>query len=212
MQAYHTGVFGDSGGGKTTLLREMHDRFSGPSIVVDTTMDGVSGFAGTRVASVSDAQRAVRTAGAWDTVRLVWRTRAGDQAMRDGRTIRQFAHKLAEQSKAPVQVIVDEAQNVLSEGQVGDDYQNPYQAMLHEDRDKGLKVVVASQDPQDLAYGPLKQATRYVWVGRWSSFHEGFFRYFKINTEDLPDQKYQYVTLNRRMNVVEKGETNEEYA
>jgi len=210
MQAYHTGVFGDSGGGKTTLLREMHDRFGGPSIVVDVTDSGVKGFAGIKVASVSDAQKAVKGARSWDSVRIVWKTTAGDMAMRDGRKIRQFAKKLASASGAPVQVIIDEAHNVIPDGT--DVSQNPYAAMLHEDRDDGIKVVVSTQDPQDLAYGPLKQATRYVWVGRWSSFHEGFFRYFRIDTSDLPDEPYHYVTLNRRMNVVERGETKPEYA
>lgn len=212
MQAYHTGVFGDSGGGKTTLMREMNDRFGGPSIVVDVTMDGVSGFDGVRVASVSDAADAVKRGQSWDSVRLIWKVTPGDSAMREGQKIRQFAHRLAEQSRSPVQIMIDEAQNVLGEGMVNNDGQNPYKAMLHEDRDKGLKVVLASQDPADLAYGPLKQATRYVWVGRWSSFHEGFFRYFKIDTDDLPDQPYNYVTLNRRMNVVERGQTKEKYA
>lgn len=210
MQAYHTGVFGDSGGGKTTLLREMHDKFGGPSIVVDVTDSGVSGFAGTKVASVADAQAAVKGAKSWDNVRIIWNTSRGDMAVRDGRKIRTFARKLANHSNAPVQVIVDEAHNVMADGSELE--QNPYALMLHEDRDDGIKVVLSTQDPQDLAYGPLKQATRYVWVGRWSSFHEGFFRYFRIDTSDLPDKPYHYVTLNRRMNVVERGETKEEYA
>lgn len=209
MKAYHTGVFGSSGGGKTTLLREMQATFSGVSIFVDFTQNGTDNVPGVKVASIDDAVTAVGRTQAWDSVRLHWRLPPGDGAIRGGREIRRFAHRIAKKAKVPVQVIVDEAQNVLHEDI---DEQNPYKSMLHEDRDMGIKVVVSTQDPQDLKYGPIKQCTRYVWVGEYSAFHEGFIRYFGIDRSELPTEPYKFVTLNRRMEPVERGETKEQYA
>ena len=51
MQAYHTLVAGDSGGGKTTYLREAHDTYPGLSIWIDHSDDGVDGI-GLRDASL----------------------------------------------------------------------------------------------------------------------------------------------------------------
>ncbi|WP_042666108.1 ATP-binding protein [Haloferax sp. ATB1] len=204
MQAYHTVVTGDSGGGKTTLLREMQAEFPGLSIWVNfTNTDGITGRDLDDAATV----RSVGEARASDATRLNWVTDSPLETARQARTV---AHEYHEATGFPTQVIFDEAQNVLPDGEVDSD--NPVKRMLHEDRDKALKVVIATQDPSDLDYTPIKQCKFWVWVGEWAVFHDGFLRYFSIPRDDLPTEPYQYVVFDKRMNVLHRAETQEAYA
>jgi hypothetical protein len=124
---------------------------------------------------------------------------------------RSVAHDYHRQTGYPTQVIADGAQDgMLPDGDVEAD--NPLKRMLHEDRDKALKVQVATQDPQDLEYTPLKQCRYWVWVGEWSTFHRGFINYFDLPKSELPTEPYQVVVFDKRMNVLHRTETKEEYA
>lgn len=149
--AEHVVVAGPSGGGKTTYVREMHDRATGPSVFLSTKR-------GDRYPEdVARARRAVIDAGGG-------------------------------------QVIVDEAQNAptFRDGEDG-----PVRTMLHEDRERGVKCVVATQNPQDLHtrrynYGPLQQAQYFVWVGAERAWHDGFTSWLQLDDDDLPSEQYQY--------------------
>lgn len=205
MQAYHALVTGDSGGGKTTLLREMHDTYNGLSIWVDFSTDGVSGISGRALdsaATVHSEAEARRT----NATRIRWRTDDPVEAAAGARAVANDYHRA---TGYPTQVIVDEAQNVLPDGKV--DPSNPVKTMLHEDRDKALKCVLATQDPSDLDYTPIKQCQYWTWVGGWSVFHDGFIRYFSIPRENLPTEPYEYVVMNKRMEVLYRGETQASY-
>lgn len=205
MQAYHTLVAGDSGGGKTTYLREAHATYPGLSIWIDH--HGVDGIGGR---SLDDAEtvRSEREARRSDATRLRWRC---DDPLDAARGARAVAHDYHDETGFPTQVIADEAQDgMLPDGDVEAD--NPIKRMLHEDRDKGLKVQVATQDPQDLEYTPLKQCKYWVWVGEWSTFHRGFINYFDLPQSELPTEPYQVVVFDKRMNVLHRTETKEEYA
>lgn len=205
MQAYHTLVAGDSGGGKTTYLREAHATYPGLSIWIDH--HGVDGIGGR---SLDDAEtvRSEREARQSDATRLRWRC---DDPLDAARGARAVAHDYHDSTGYPTQVIADEAQDgMLADGDVEAD--NPIKRMLHEDRDKALKVQVATQDPQDLEYTPLKQCKYWVWVGEWSTFHRGFINYFDLPKSELPTEPYQVVVFDKRMNVLHRTETKEEYA
>ncbi|GAB3315209.1 hypothetical protein [Haloplanus salinarum] len=205
MQAYHTLVAGDSGGGKTTYLREAHATYPGLSIWIDH--HGVDGIGGR---SLDDAEtvRSEREARQSDATRLRWRC---DDPLDAARGARAVAHDYHESTGFPTQVIADEAQDgMLADGDVEAD--NPIKRMLHEDRDKALKVQVATQDPQDLEYTPLKQCKYWVWVGEWSTFHRGFINYFDLPQSELPTEPYQVVVFDKRMNVLHRTETKEVYA
>jgi len=113
------------------------------------------------------------------------------------------------------QVIVDECQNAPTflEGADG-----PVRKMLHEDRKRGIKAVVATQNPQDLRtreynYGPLQQCEYFVWVGQERAWHDGFTDWLKLRSEDLPDQPYAYVVLEptNPPQVVAEGTTDPQY-
>lgn len=207
VQAYHTLVAGDSGGGKTTLLREMYDTYPGLSIWIDHSRTGVDGIGAADLEDAAVVRSGVEARRA-DATRLQWRC---DDPVEAGAQVLQFVREYHEATGHPSQVIVDEAQDqALPDGDVDND--NPIKWMLHQGRDERIKVVIASQDPQDLAYTPLKQCRFWTWVGGWSVFHEGFLRYFSIPTGELPTNRFQYVTLNKRMDVVDRGSTKEEYA
>ena len=207
MQAYHTVVTGDSGGGKTTYLREAHATYPGLSIWIDQSDDGVSGISGRDLDSAATV-RTEREARQSDATRLRWRCSDPLDAARGARAV---AHDYHESTGFPTQVIADEAQDgMLADGEVEAD--NPVKRMLHEDRDKGLKVQVATQDPQDLEYTPLKQCKYWVWVGEWSTFHRGFINYFDLPKSELPTEPYQVVVFDKRMNVLHRTETKEGYA
>jgi DNA helicase HerA-like ATPase len=207
MKAYHTLVTGDSGGGKSTLLAEMADRFEGLTIILDPGDDGDSKFTGhgpLDARTVHSAREARRV----DARVIHWRVAESQSAVDSAASeAREIAKAYRREAGYPAQIIVDEAQvSGLT------DNEGPVKEGLHGDRDMGIKWVVATQDPSDLDYTPLKQVQYIVWCGEWAAFHDGFIRYFSISRENLPEQQYQYVVLNKRMEVLYRGETDATYA
>lgn len=196
MKAEHALVCGDSGGGKTTLMREMHQTFDGVSIWINHNSERVPGRS---VSTVTELANAVEGGArrinltATDALGAVEAARSVAYHVVDGRT----------------QIIVDEAHNLLPDGSV--DADNSLKQSLHEDRSEGVRVVVATQDPSDLAYTPIKQVQYITWVGGWSVFHDGFIRYFSIPRDELPKAAFEYVVFNKRMEVEYRGETEEQY-
>ena len=110
----------------------------------------------------------------------------------------------------PLQIIVDEAHEIMPTG--ADGSENGLAAGLRKDRDKAIRFVVVTQDPSDLAYSPLKQIRYWSWVGPWSGFHDGFLNaHGWIPRDELPEEDYRYVVMDKRGNVMFRGETKEEY-
>jgi hypothetical protein len=198
MKAHHTLVAGDSGGGKTTLMRELHDTYPGLSIWINHHDE--SNVAGKRASGLRAIQTADRT-----TINL----RVSD-GVRGAEIAREACREYHEASGFPAQIIADEVQDgLLPDGSSPPD--TPVKQGLHQDRDHAIKWVVASQDPSDLHYTPLKQIQHWIWVGPWSTFHEGFLRYFSIPRDDLPSEPYEWVKFDKRMTVTGRGTTKEKY-
>lgn len=195
MRAEHALICGDSGGGKTTLMREMHQTFEGVSIWINHNSERVPGRSVDTVTELSNAveggARRINFQGS--ALGAIQAARSVAYHVIDGRT----------------QIIVDEAQNHLPDGSI--DADNPLKQALHEDRSEGVRVVVATQDPSDLAYTPIKQVQYISWVGGWSVFHDGFIRYFSIPRDELPTAPYEYVVFDKRMNVQHRGKTKEKF-
>lgn len=198
MNAEHTLICGDSGGGKTTLMREMHQTFDGVSIWINYNSERVPGRS---VSSVSELDNAVRS----NANRIAFEI-AADTALAAVEAARSVAYHSID---GRTQLLIDEAQNLLPDGDV--DADNSLKQALHEDRSEGVRVVVATQDPSDLAYTPIKQVQYITWVGEWSVFHDGFIRYFSIPRDDLPVEPYEYVVFDKRMSVVTRDTTKERF-
>jgi len=206
MKAYHTLVTGDSGGGKSTLLAEMADRFQGLTIIIDPGDDGDEKFTGrgplaaVTVHSGHEARQA-------DASIIHWRTDESQSAVDTAAgEAREIAKEYRRSTGYAAQIIVDEAQTSgLS------DNEGPVKRGLHGDRDMAIKWVVATQDPSDLDYTPLKQINTIVWCGEWAVFHDGFIRFFSIPRDELPTEPYQWVAFDKRMQVVNEGTTKKTY-
>jgi hypothetical protein len=207
MKAYHTLVTGDSGGGKSTLLAEMAAEFPGLTIIIDPVVEPEDSpdqkFSGNNlrgartVRSAAEARRS-------DAHIIHWVTDAPDTAAGEARSI---AKAYRNATGYPAQIIVDEAQETgLADGE------GPVKAGLHGDRDDAIKWVVATQDPSDLDYTPLKQVQWWVWCGQVSKFQEGFLRWWGMSRSDLPDRQYQYFVFNKQGDRVYEGETKKEFA
>lgn len=198
MNAEHTLVCGDSGGGKTTLMREMHQTFDGVSIWINHNSERVPGRS---VSTINDLKDAVRSGDSRINFEV-----PGGAALTAVEAARSVAYHTID---GRMQLIVDEGHNLLPDGDVDKD--NPLKQALHEDRSERVRVVVATQDPSDLAYTPIKQVQYITWCGGWSVFHDGFIRYFSIPRDDLPTAPYEYVVFDKRMQVVTRSETKEQY-
>jgi len=107
---------------------------------------------------------------------------------------RRVALDYRESTGYPSQVILDEAQVVMSEEL---DSAHPAKKMLHEDRDQALKFVLGTQDPTDLRpnYSAMKQCAYFIFVGIPSPFHRGFADYFSLPKDQMATEKYQYATV-----------------
>lgn len=171
--AKHLLVAGPSGGGKTTYLREQHARHDGPSIFLTTKKNERK--------AASDPPLRIR--------------KSSCSYPDDIEQARQWALERNER----VQVIVDEAQNAPT---FADGADGPLRTGLHEDRSRGVRYVVATQNPQDLhttqfKYGPVQQCEYWVFCGPLKDWHVGFLS--GNNMKDLqpymPTENYEYVVI-----------------
>jgi hypothetical protein len=189
VEAEHVLVCGPSGGGKTTYLRELHDRHDGPSIFMTTKKYERK--------AISSPPRRIR--------------RSSCRYPEDVSKARQWARS----RDGTVQVIVDEVQNVPT-FKDGDD--GPLRKMLHEDRSSGVKAVLSTQNPQDLRtnewnYGPLQQCQHVVWVGPARTWHRGFRNWLNLDADQLPSENYEYRVIRPSdpPAVVFEGQTKKKY-
>lgn len=205
MKAKHTGVFGDSGGGKTTKMREYHATFPGLSIWINHNSERVPDGKGfdhaTTVYSYDELLEAVYDG--YTAINYVVSDRL--EGIEHARSI---GYNVIDSGS--VQIIVDEVHEIWPD----EDVDNAVKNVMHEDRDEDIRLMFATQDPSDLKpYTPLKQTKWFVWCGEWNGFHEGFLNahsWFPKNK--LPTEDYNYVVIDKRGNILSKGKTNPEYA
>lgn len=197
VQAKHALITGDSGGGKTTLMREYHAEWDGVSIWINHNNETVPG--GNVATNFQE---------------LVGMVRSGKQHINyraDQLEGVQHARSIGyHETVKPTQIIVDEIHNVWpKDGEV-----NAVKTCLHEDRDTPICLRFATQDPQDLKpYTPLKQAKFFVWCGQWNGFHDGFFNAHPwFPRSKLPEKQHEYVVISKQGEVLYRNETKEKYA
>lgn len=189
MDAEHLLVTGPSGGGKTTFLRELHARHDGSSVFLTTK-------ANERKAKSNPPRRVRQSSCAYPE---------------DIQQVRGWAQK----QDGITQVILDEVDNAPT---FLDGSDGPTRGMLHEDRSRGVKCVIATQNPQDLhnstwKYGPLQQCQYVVWVGPAKTWHKGFRQWLNLSSDQLPDSNYEYVVIDPSdpPQVVSTGETDPDF-
>lgn len=209
MKAYHLLVTGSSGGGKTTYLREVHATADCCSLFL-TPKSHESNVAGNKVAGRKGLSTSVTRASRPSDVRCKW---LGASYPESAQTAREWAHAIREQKGWPVQIIVDECQQAEEMTSAN---RGPIRSGLHEDRDRGIKWVLSTQDPQDLqkSYSSIKQCRYIVWCGPVKTFHKGFLEYYNIDPSLLPEREYKYVTITPSLppTVAYRGETNATYS
>lgn len=217
LKSRHTFVFGPSDAGKSTYLREFQDKFPGHTIFVNHasgTGDYDGGFAGHRCATRQEIHKAVERSGRIDAP-IDFRPPSSKprEAFSEAAMYAvDYADSVGSRTGTPVQIICDEFHQAMPDGD-GDPSENPAAYLLHEGRDKGIKVVGATQRPPKLDYDPLAQAKYFCFVGNPSVFAEGFFRYFSgFDMDDMPDREYQISVLNRSGELMHERETDTKYA
>lgn len=204
MKAYHALITGDSGGGKTTLAREVHVEADWTSIWINHNAERVPDGRGHSSATTVQSPSQLREAVAGGYTAINYRTTDATTAIQHARSIGYY------ETQRPVQIIVDECQSIMPDGC---DEENVLKRCLHQDRDMGIRAVLLTQDPSDLDYTPLKQVQFWAWCGPWSGFHDGFLNAHSwIDRSALPTQQYHYVVLNKRGKELYRGETEKRYA
>lgn len=187
--AEHVLVAGPSGHGKTSFLREYHDK-----------SDRWSAFLTTKPNERKAAQDPPR------------RVRQSSCSYPDDI---QRARKWAVGKDAKTQVIVDEVQNAPT---FKDGADGPVRKMLHEDREHRVKAVICTQNPQDLHnstwnYGPLQQCQQFIWVGESRTWHRGFREWLNLEQDQLPDSKFRWHAFRPTdpPELIETGRTHKKY-
>lgn len=197
VNAQHAAVFGDSGEGKTALLIELKETINFPVIVCDHA-DKWPVDSGRTYATLETMREKVREGVKGEV--FVHRSERLDSKQIAANCM-QLARDIRDTYDAPVCVIYDEADTVLA-GDWDKPAENPVAWGLHEGRSEFIKVVAATQDPQDLPYGPLKQCKTLTWVGRPAGFHGPFLSHSisdAIDKEIVYSQdQYEYTVFDKR--------------
>lgn len=188
VRAEHCCIIGDSGSGKSTLGRTVHEKTDVASLVVDYSETG--GYSGRAVSDKAGLAEQLHD--------------GGEAVFRDPdlSPVEQCAVAMAYARDAPhpVQVIIEEAEEVMHYGNETEGMQqtNPVWWGLHQGRDDGVKVVIVTQDPQDLPYTPIKQVPYFAWCGLPAGFHDGWFNaHGWVPVDDLPDRSHRYVVFDK---------------
>lgn len=211
MHERHVLVTGDSGTGKTTKTRDYHANCPSMSVVVNHSDE--PGFAGETATSAKGMVRATKRFEDVADVRINLR----DVGPVEGITMaKKYARDMFDTFKGVstfngVQIVVPEGHKALPDDSTGPD-DHPGKWIAHRGRGEGIKLVVESQTPTKFDYDSLIQIPYWVWVGPPAGFADGFLQAHSwIPEENLPEERYHFVTMDKRGNILFKGKTTEDY-
>ena len=215
MQAKHLLITGSSGGGKTTKMHENHLKHKGISIWVNwehpkPNVEGIKCY------SMEDMVNVIKESKDLMDIKINFITNKPPlEAPQDAIDLGWYIGEYFD-SKIPTQIIVDEAQEALpdNEKESAQSSGNPIAKGLHQGRDMNIKIVLGTQDPQDLFYTPIKQIKHLIWCGETKVFHEGFLRYFGMTDLDMPKEQYEYIVVKPSSppKIIYRGTTDSQYA
>lgn len=206
IEATHTTIAGDSGGGKSTLLRELQDSFEGVSIWLNHNGErNIAKNGRNAVHSKDGIISHIQSADSWRNVKIDYRPSGIESG---AATVKDVALEIPRD--VPVQVVADESHHLIADDNTTA-ADNPIKWLLHQGRDEKIRVVAATQDPMQWDYSPIKNAVNRVWVGQWAVEHKGYLNYFEFPRDELPTENYEYVVFDKRSNPVYRGETKPKY-
>jgi len=198
-------VCGPSDGGKTTRAREHHATFDGVSVWVNH--NGASKVAGHRAAGPEALATGVGKFDAWSDVRV---NLVCDDPVDGFELAIRFAVDVWDTAGVPVQIVCDEIHNAFGADQPGPN-DNPILWALNEGRDKGIKVLGVTQNPQNMPYKRMDSVKFWVWVGEYSTPMTGFLEYYGFK-DAITAERFRVTVFNRQSEVVHETTTTERYA
>lgn len=204
-KTHHTAICGPSDGGKSTRMREHHETFDGVSIVVNHGDE--SKIVGYRARGPQAMATGVDQFEDWSDVRINLIT---NDPLEGVELAIRFAIDVWDTAGVPVQIILDEAHNAFPSDVGETPQENPVIWALDEGRDKGIKIVLVTQNPKNMPYKKLDSVKYWVWVGEWSNPMEGFLKYYGF-LEDIPGEQFHVTVFDRTGEVLEQTTTDKDY-
>lgn len=207
VDARHAVVWGPSDSGKTTLLRKGHAECHGVSIWVNHNDE--SGVVGPRASGREAMHTAVGKYDSWEQSRINLKV---ENVHRGVKLAAGFAVDLWDTAGVPCQIIVDELHHLIPPN-AGGPQENVGEWCYAEGRDNGIKFVGATQRPMQTNYqGAIGDAKYWVPVGEMPPASKGFRDYYGVPSSEHKAEQYHFTVLDRNMDVLHKGKTDESYA
>lgn len=163
MRSEHVAIVGRTDVGKTPLLREMHERINGMSIFVDKPGEITSGFGGVKAAKLETAREKIEER--YDHFKNARLHLNGADMHKTAWNAIEIGREVYRETHVPFQIIIDESQNIFTQRGYEGPQENPVGKLLHEGKNMGGKVVIATQDPMEWPSSPLRQVRWFCWVG-----------------------------------------------
>jgi len=216
MEEKHVFLTGSSGGGKTSHLKMMYRDHDGIAVWVNHG-DRSAGLPGwiERVESFEAIARRIEACESIEEVRslrLIYDCPSDTAAIAP---LKRLAKRVSDHfsNRVCTLIAVDECAPLLPDDDEDSARENnPLAWLFHEGRDLNCKVAVATQDPGEVSYTPVKNLKWLVWAGKSKMFHRGFKQYWGLQDLDLPRENHKYVVMDPLdpPEIVYKGETDPE--
>jgi len=212
VDRFHATIVGDSGNGKTTLMRELFHDADGNTLWVNHNDE--RGLSSNTAKSLEGLKGQYERSDGNARLVLLPGENVGPEEM--AAIAMEFAIWLSEEYYEGIRIFFDEAHNYMPTGDESKQpKKNPVAWGIHEGRDKEVAVTLGTQTPRQIEYQPLGNMKYWAWVGQQAGIHGSFLDHSIANwfpTEQFPEERFKYIVFDNRGDVLFKGETKEEHA
>lgn len=206
MRAYHSLIHGPSGEGKSTLGREVASNTPAPVIWINHNDE--KNVPGQRASGREAMHTAAGKYSQWADVRVNLRVEDPITGLRQARS---YAVDLWDTGNVPCRIIVDEAHAALPDG-VDGDRNNPANWILAQGRDKGIALTLITQNPHKLDKTELLNLRYWCIVGKPANVSRGFLDYYGYPERSTDQEAFEYMVMNKQMEVLYEAETKERFS